>query len=316
VSDVLLNEILPFSSRYLERISVRYLNLRELARGALDSRDLHRDGYWRIDDAKGPVAYHIIKNGTPYRFIGRDVKGLEDFLDWLESDVTELNLSYCFLEENVLKYILRCLTEEPVLRKLKGSMGQIMELYEKLIGKRKSGLLRVVKENMTTLIPILEGEAEIGWMPERVLDGPEIWEYLEYEAGNGGIAYFYPGITASLSGVGLDEISLLISAFNKWYIRLLETWSDCFLQSVNVFGIMRQEKPVLSKLILIPDEGLQQKGSFDDPQRLPAVILSLIKAISAEHSNPEKCLQMFGEVNKDQKHALNTLGFREAMDQK
>jgi hypothetical protein len=313
VSDILISEILPYSSKYLENISIRYLNLRELARGALDSRELHRDGYWRIENETGPVAYHAIKNGTPYRFIGRDVKGLTDFINWLENDITELNLSYYFLENNVLKHLLRCWTEKPVLRKLQGSRGQIMELYEKLIGKGKSGLLRVVKENITTLIPIVEGKAEIGWMPEKTLDGPEVWEYLEYEARNGGTGYFYPGKTVSLSGVGLDEISLLISAFNRWYVLLLEMWSDCFMQSVNVFGTLRQEKPILGKLVFIPDEGLQQKGSFDDPQRLPDVLVLLIKSIASQHNNPGICLQLFKDTNKDQKHALNSVGFIELM---
>ncbi len=316
VSDILISEVLPYSSKYLENISVRYLNLRELARGALDNRELHCDGYWKIENETGPVAYHAIKNGTPYRFIGRDVKGLEDFLKWLQNDITELSLSYYFLETDVLKYLLRCWTEEPVLRKLKGSRGQIMELYEKLISKSKSGLLRVVKKNITTLIPIIEGKAEIGWMPEKTLDGPEVWEYLEYEARNGGTGYFYPGKTLSLSGVGLDEISLLINAFNRWYVLLMEMWSDCFMQSVNVFGTLRQEKPVLGKLVFIPDEGLQQKGSFDDPQRLPDVLVLLIKAISAEHNNPATCMQLFRDANKDQSHALNSAGLSELIGKK
>lgn len=316
VSDILISEVLPFSSKYLENISVRYLNLRELARGALDSRELHRDGYWRIDSESGPVAYHAIKNGTPYRFIGRDVKGLEDFLNWLENDIAELSLSYYFLEDNMLRYLMRCWTEDPVLRKLNGSRGQIMELYEKLINKGKSGLIRVVKENIATLIPVINGEAEIGWMPRKVLDGPEVWEFLEYEAGNGGIGYFYPGETVSLSGVGLDEISLLISAFNKWYMLLLDIWSDCFLQSVNVFGTLRQKKPVLERLIFIPDEGLQQKGSFNDPQRLPEVVILLIRSISAEYSNPKECLQLFRDANMDQWHALNSAGLSELMGKK
>ncbi|MCD4700941.1 MAG: hypothetical protein K8S24_03700 [Candidatus Aegiribacteria sp.] len=316
MSDILITETLPYSSKYLENISVRYLNLRELARGALASRELHCDGYWKIDNKSGPVAYHAIKNGTPYRFIGRDVKGLDDFLNWLENDITELILSYYFLEENLLKYILRCWTEEPVLRNLKGPKGQIMELYEKLANKNKSGLIRVVKDNMTTLIPMIDGIAETGWMPEKVLDGPGVWEFLEYEAVIGGTGYFYPGKTASLSGMGLDEIKLLIDAFNKWYVLLLDIWSNCFIQSVNVFGKLRQEKPVLGKLIFIPDEGLQQKGSFEDPQRLPEVILLLIKAISAENSNPESCLQLFRDVNKDQRHALNSVGFTELMGKK
>ncbi len=264
----------------------------------------------------GPVAYHAIKNGTPYRFIGRDVKGLSEFINWLENDITELILSYYFLEDNVLRYLMRCWTEEPVLRKLNGSRGQIMELYEKLVNKDKSGLIRVVKDNRTTLIPIIDGAAETGWMPERILDGPEVWEFLEYEALNGGIGYFYPGKTISLSGVGLDEISLLITAFNNWYMVLLGNWSNCFIQSVNVFGMLRQEKPVLGNMVFIPDEGLQQKGSFDDPQRLPGVLILLIKAISAEHSNPEECLQLFKDVNKDQRHALNSAGLSELTGKK
>ncbi|MEN8208342.1 MAG: hypothetical protein ABFR50_03735 [Candidatus Fermentibacteria bacterium] len=313
MSDILIAEVLPFSAVYLENISVRYINLRELARGALASRVLHRDGYWRIDNENGPVAYHAIKNGTPYRFIGRDVRGLSDFISWLESDITELTISYYFLEDSVLRYLMRCWTEEPVLRKLNGARGQIMELYEKLLNKDKSGLIRVVKDNRTTLIPIIDGEAETGWMPEKTLDGPEIWEFLEYEAVNGGIGYFYPGKTILLSGVGLDEISLLIGAFNNWYMVLLSIWSDCFIQSVNVFGTLRQEKPVLGNMVFIPDEGLQQKGSFEDPQRIPAVLSSLIKAISAEHNNPEKCLNLFKDVNKDQRHALNSAGLSELM---
>ncbi|MCK4807860.1 MAG: hypothetical protein KAT09_09445, partial [Candidatus Aegiribacteria sp.] len=215
-----------------------------------------------------------------------------------------------------LRYLLRCWTEEPVLRKLNGGRGQIMELYEKLVSKDKSGLIRVVKDNMTTLIPIIDGAAETGWMPKRVLDGPGVWEFLEYEAGNGGTGYFYPGKTSSLSGMGLDEIKLLIGAFNKWYMLLLDMWSDCFIQSVNVFGRLRQEKPVLGKLIFIPDEGLQQKSSFEDPQRLPEVIIHLIRAISAEHSDPGRCIQLFKDVNKDQRHALNSVGLKELMGKK
>ena len=97
---------------------------------------------------------------------------------------------------------------------------------------------------------------------------------------------------------------------------LLSMWSDCFMQSVNVFGMLRQEKPVLGNMVFIPDEGLQQKGSFEDPQRLPDVLVLLIKAISAEHSDPEKCLQLFKDVNKDQRHALNSAGLSELMGKK
>jgi len=316
VKDILFTEVLPFSSIYLENISVRYINLRELARGALSSRELHRDGYWRIDNENGPVAFHAIRNGTPYKFIGRNVKGLNDFLNWLENDITELLMSYYFLEDNALRYLIRCWTEEPVLRKLNGTKGQIMELYEKLVNKDKSGLIRVVKDNKTTLIPIVDGKADTAWMPERILDGSEVREYLEYEAGKGGIGYFYPGLTTSLSGVGLDEISLLLSAFNQWYMLLLNVWSDCFMKSVNVFGMLRQEKHILENLIFIPDEGLQQKGSFEDPQRLPDVLILLIKSISAEHSEPEKCLDMFKDVNVDQRHALNSAGFSDLMGKK
>ncbi|RKZ05416.1 hypothetical protein DRQ25_16175 [Candidatus Fermentibacteria bacterium] len=316
MKDILFTEVLPFSSIYLENISVRYINLRELARGALSSRELHRDGYWRIDNENGPVAFHAIRNGTPYKFIGRNVKGLNDFLNWLENDITELLMSYYFLEDNALRYLIRCWTEEPVLRKLNGTKGQIMELYEKLVNKDKSGLIRVVKDNKTTLIPIVDGKADTAWMPERILDGSEVREYLEYEAGKGGIGYFYPGLTTSLSGVGLDEISLLLSAFNQWYMLLLNVWSDCFMKSVNVFGMLRQEKHILENLIFIPDEGLQQKGSFEDPQRLPDVLILLIKSISAEHSEPEKCLDMFKDVNVDQRHALNSAGFSDLMGKK
>lgn len=316
MTDILLEETLPYSSKYFENISIRYLNLRELARGALDSRELHRDGYWKIDNSGGPVAYHAIKNGTPYRFIGRDVKGLEEFLEWLENDITELMLSYYFLEDDVLRYLMRCWTEEPVLRRLKGSRGQIMELYEKLVSKGKTGLIRVVKNDSTALIPINEGDAEIGWLPERVLDGPGVWEYLEYEAVDGGIGYFYPGRTRTLSGVGLDEINLLIEAFNNWYVILLEMWSDCFMTSVNVFGTLRQDNPVLESMVLIPDEGLNQKGSIDDPQRLPEVIEQLVNEIAKEHSKPDDCLELFRNVNKDQRHALSSAGLSQLVGKK
>ena len=315
MSDILLNETLPYSEAYFEKVPVRFLNLKELARGALDSRDLHRDGYWKIDSRTGPVAYHAIKNGTPYRFIGRDAKGLDDFLQWLENDIKEMYLSYYFVEDDVLKYLLRCWTDEPVLRKLNGSKGQIMDLYEKLIGKGESGLIRTVKDDVTALFPIIDGNADIGWLPGRTLDGPEVWEYLEYEASTGCSGYFYPGETQSLSGVGLDEISLLISAFNSWYIVLLERWADCFMQSVHIFGTMRKETPLLSKLVLIPDEGLQQKRAFDDPQRLPEVIIYLVNAISHENSDPDKCIQLFKEVNSDQRHALSSAGLGKLMEE-
>ncbi len=316
MNDILLNETLPYSQAYFERISVRFLNLRELSRGALESRDLHRDGYWRIDNRTGVVAYHAIKNGTPYRFIGREAKGLEDFLHWLESDVKELHLSYYFVENNVLKYLLRCWTDQPVLRKLNGSKGQIMDLYEKLIGKGESGLIRTVKGGITALFPIDNGKADIGWLPGRTLDGPEVWEYLEYEASTGCSGYFYPGETQSLSGVGLDEISLLLSAFNSWYTVLLDMWPDCFMQSVHIFGTMRKEIPLLGKLVLIPDEGLQQKKAFDDPQRLPEDIIYLVKAISQENAHPDKCIQLFKDINSDQRHALTSAGLGELMGNK
>ncbi len=313
MSDVLLKEELPFSMKYFEKIPVKYLNLRELARGALDSRELHRDGYWKVENNSGPIAYHAIRKGTPYRFIGRDVKGLEEFIQWLENDITELILTYCFLEEGVLKFLMRCWTEEPVLRRLQGSKGQIMELYEKLVSKGKTGLIRVVMDEKTTLIPIIKGTAEVGWRPEKVLDGPGVWEFLEYEVINGGIGYFYPGDTASLSGVGLDEISLLIGAFNKWFVALQESWPDCFMESVKVFGTLRQEKPALGRMVLIPDEGLQQKGSFDDPQRLPEVIATLIASISGQHRNPDICIQLFRDMNRDQRHALSSAGLGDIM---
>lgn len=316
MNDILLNEILPYSEAYFEGVSVRFLNLRELSRGALDSRDLHRDGYWRIDSRTGVVAYHAIKNGTPYRFIGRDAKGLEDFLHWLENDIKEMHLSYYFVENDVLKYLLRCWTDQPVLRKLSGSRGQIMDLYENVVGKGESGLIRTVKDDVTALFPIINGKTDVGWLPGRTLDGPEVWEYLEYEASSGCSGYYYPGETHSLSGVGLDEISLLLSAFNSWYTVLLDMWPDCFMQSVHVFGSMRKEIPLLGKLVLIPDEGLQQKKAFDDPQRLPEVITFLVKAISKENDHPDKCIQLFRDVNQDQRHALTSAGLGELMENK
>jgi len=314
MSGILLSEALPYTSKYLENISVRYLNLRELARGALDSRELHRDGYWRIDNENGPVAYHAIKNGTPYRFIGCNVKGLEDFLDWLESDITEIRLSYYFAEGGMLRYLMRCWMEEPVLRKLQGSRGQIMELYEKLVSKGRSGLIRIVKDEQTILIPIVEGSADVGYLPGGELDGPGVWEFLEYKVLEGGVGYFYPGKTGTLSGVGLDEISLLIGSFNKWYIILLERWPDCFMVSVNVFGNLRQELQVLASTVLLPDEGLQQKGSFEDPQRLPQAITALVKGISSENNNPQACLQLYRDLNKDQRHALVSAGLGELVE--
>jgi len=313
LSDILVTETLPYSSIFFEKIPVGYLNLRALSRGALESRDLHRDGYWKIDSRSGPVAYNAIKNGTPYRFIGKHTRGLEEFIQWLESEQEEMYLSYYFVEGEVLKYLLRIWTEEPVLRRLDGSRGQIMELYEKLVSKGKSGLIRCVKQDVTTLIPIVEGNADIGWKPKRILDGPEVWEYLEYEALSDCLGYFYPEKTSSLSGVGLDEISLLLSAFNKWYMGLLEMWQDCFMQSVHVFGMLRKENPLLGKMVLIPDEGLQQKGAFEDPQRLPPMISELVSTISEEHPDPEKCLRLFRDVNQSQKHALEALGLAKLM---
>ena len=47
------------------------------------------------------------------------------------------------------------------------------------------------------------------------------------------------------------------------------------MESVSIFGTLRQDRPALSKMVLIPDEGLQQKGAFDDPQRLPDVVLAI-----------------------------------------
>ncbi len=88
------------------------------------------------------------------------------------------------------------------------------------------------------------------------------------------------------------------------------------MQSVNVFGMLRQGKPVLANMVFIPDEGLQQKGSFEDPQRLPGVLILLIKAISAEYSDSSKCLKLFRDVNKDQRHALNSAGLSELMGKK
>ncbi len=314
MSDVLFPGTLPYSVKYFENVSVRYINLRELARGALDSRELHRDGYWKITDSDGTVAYHAIKNGTPYRFIGRDVKGLGDFIKWLEKEVKELFISYYFLEEGTLKYLMRCWTEEPVLRRLQGPEGQISELFEKLLDKGKTGLLRIDVQDEMVLIPVIEGRVEVGWMPGRVLDTTGVEEVLYGEAAKSGVGFFYPGETPSLSGIGLDEISLLLSAFNKWYTTLMDTWSDCFMESVNVFGTLRQECPLLDRMALIPDEGLQQKGSFDDPQRLPEVIATLVTSISERHRNPDQCLEVFRKVNKDQRHALNSVGLSDLMN--
>ena len=306
---------LPYYRGFLERVPLTYLKLHELAAGALDSRDMHSDGYWKIESRSETVAYVALRRGEPYRIIGMDFTQFDSFLSWLQKQAasTEMFLTCRFLPDNSLKYAVRCLEEQPVLSKLRSTSGQISELLDTLSTRGESGLLRLEEDNnRTILIPVLGGEPLMAILPGTTLDSSGASDYIQKSISENCKGYFYSGETPELSPIGLAEIPLLLRGFNNWFARMSGIWPDSFGVSVKLFGKLREKKPFVQDLILKPD-GLSLRGPFSQPGKLPAVIVVLVKAIAKKYDDPQRAIKLFREVNMAARHALLNLGLGKIM---
>lgn len=305
---------LPYDRTFLERVPLSFLRLDELATGALDSREMHSDGYWKIESRSETVAYVALRKGQPYRIIGRDFTRFDRFLTWVQGQTAsnELFLTCRFLSEGGLKYAVRCLEEKPVLSRLSSSSGQITELRDTLASRGESGLLRLEESTGTILVPILDGKPEMALLPGGALDSRSASDLLR-----GGISrecegFFYAGETPQLSAVGLAEIPVLLDSFNNWFRRMSGLWPDSYGVSVKLFGKLREKRPYVQDLVLKPD-GLSLRGPFSQPGKLPGVVMVLVKAISKKYSDPEEAMMYFPEVNMARKHSLVNLGLGKIM---
>lgn len=310
----LLDARLPYSRAFLERVPTAYLNLQELASSAVESREMQGDVSWRIEDRSKTLALAFFRNGRPYQVVGREVTRFEDIVTWVqkEGQKHEFFLTLRFLHEGSLPYAVRCATEQPVLSRLKASGGQVAELFDSLRKRGESGLIRLSTGDSGTLVPVVGGEVLTVWSSEGASTPEQGVALLEGELPPGTEGYFYGGITEPLPAVGLAEIPIVLGAFNNWFARICGIWPEAFGISVNLFGKLREKKPLVRSLVLMPS-GLSLRGAFPEPGKMPDVIIVLAKAIAKKNEDPTKCMKYFREVNMATRTVLQELGLGQLM---
>lgn len=301
---------LPYSRTFLEGVPLRFLNLPELSRGALDSRALADDGYWQICDEK-PIALLLLRAGRPYRIVGHETPDLASFIRFLNRDKRELTITFRFVERGTLPCILKVWSEEPMLQELQCSEGDVMDLLRSLKRAGESGLLELEYGETTSLVPVDNGKISRGYLPGSTIRGRDLLTYLSKEVPDEATACFYPGEVPSLAPVGLSEIGLLMSSFNNWLEALRPTWPECDDITEELFRSLARKNDFLGAFEFYPDDGLFLKKPLDRPERLPGVFVELIKGVAERHASEETCIRVFGSANRENRVALATAGLKE-----
>ena len=301
---------LPYSRTFLESVPLRFINLQELSRGALDSRALAEDGYWQIC-AEEPVALLLLRAGRPYRIVGHQTPDLASFIRYLTKDKRELTITFRFVDKGALPCILKVWSEQPALREMESAEGDIMDLLRSLKRAAESGLLELEYNGVTSLIPIDSGKISRGFLPGRTMRGRELLTYLSKELPDGARGSFYPGAVPSLAPVGLSEIGLLVASFNNWLEALRPTWPECDDITEDLYRGLARENAFLDAFEFYPDDGLFLRKPLEQPELLPGVFVKLIKGVAERHASAETCIRVFGSANRENRVALATAGLKE-----
>ena len=313
MSGIISRESLPFSRTFFEGVPVRFVNLDELVRGALEDRSFAGDAYWQID-AEEPLAYLILRGGRPYRIIGYSGPSVNAFIHWIRRDNRELKLTYRFVDAGTLPLLVRCWTEEPVLQELDNSNGDLMSVLRNLRRIEASGLMRVRSASASTLIPVEDGRLSAAFGAGSILKGKLIVSFLTEQLDPGATADFYPGPTPDLPRVGISEAQLVVQSFNAWLDAAKPTWPECARIASTVFGVLKEKESCFGSLSYNVDDGLFLESLPVDTESIPEVFTTMIKSVAKKHPSPENCLRLFGSVNRERKLALAAAGLSSVLE--
>jgi hypothetical protein len=301
-------DTLPYSRTFFERVPMRFVNVRELAKGSLESRDLVEDAYWQIDADSEPVAFLVLFGGRPHHLIGHRGPTMNAFLRWLTTDDRELVLSYRFVEEGTLPLLMRCWTEEPDLQDLSHKDGDIKELLKGLSSSGESGLMAIRSDGKVDLVPVEKGKLSVGFGPGHSIEGNRLIKLLSHDLADDAKADFYAGATKPLSSIGIAEIGLLVQSFNEWLEAIRPTWPSCDKLADAMFGKLQGREDSMKAFIYEVGDGLILNELPEDTSNLAKVFVVLVKSLTRRHPSPDNALKLFGSVNKENKIALVSAG--------
>ena len=307
MSGFLAREALPYSRTFLEKVPLQFINLDELARGALEDRNFAGDAYWQID-ADEPLAYMILRSGRPYTIIGYSGPSTTAFINWLRRDKRELTLTYRFVEDGALPFLVRCCSEEPVLQELDNDKGDLMEVFQAVSRNEDSGLFRIRSGDVSTLIPVDGGRLQVAFGAGQSLRGKSVLSFLSEQLDPGSTADFFPGATGNLASVGIAETQLLVGAFNTWLEAAIPTWPECTNIAMNLFKTLKDKEECLSSFDYSTEEGLSMQSFPSDTERIPKVFASLIGSMCKKHPAPSACSKLFMSSNRQNKMAIEATG--------
>jgi hypothetical protein len=313
MNGIVFRDTLPYSRTFFEKVPVRFVNLDELVKGALEDRAFVGDAYWEID-AEEPLAYLILRNGRPYRIIGYSGPSITAFINWMRRDNRELTLTYRFVERGALPLLVRCWTEQPVLQDLDNGCGDVMAVLRNLRKITESGLLRVRSGGVSTLIPVEEGKLTAAFGAGGVLKGKLILTFLSDQLEPGSVADFYPGPTPDLPLVGISEAQLVVQSFNAWLDAAKPTWPECARIASTVFSVLKEKEPGLVALSFNIEDGLFLETLPVNTESVPEAFAKMIRSLAKKHPSPENCLRLFGSVNRERKLALAAAGLASVLE--
>lgn len=307
--------VLPYTRVFFEKVPLKFVNLDELSRGALESRTLAGDAYWRVD-AESPVSYLVLRKGRPYQVIGVDSPDLRSFLSWLRHDKRELTITYHFVEEGTLPYLLRYWTEDPVLCGLENSQGDILETLLSMKNSRESGLLQIKYGDNLGLIPVTAGKLSTAFLPGRTLHGKDLLAFLKSEETSSAMADFYIGETLSLSPLGISEVLLILTSVNTWLDSLRPVWPACDAVLPSLFKDKQKEDVCLESVTYEEGDGFYLSATLVESENLPAAIAELILALTEKHPSSANALKLFFSKNKTNAIALESIGLTQLLKEK
>jgi hypothetical protein len=306
---------LPYSRTFFERVPLKFVNLDELSRGALESRALAGDAYWRID-AETPISYLVLRKGRPYQVIGSDSPDLRSFLSWLRHDKRELTITYHFVEEGTLPYLLRYWTEDPVLCGLENSQGDILETLLSMKESRESGLLQIKYGGKLGLIPVTAGKLSTAFLAGRTLHGKELLTFLKSEETSSAMADFYIGETLPLSPLGISEVLLILTSVNIWLDSLRPVWPACDAVLPNLYKDKQKEDVCLESITYEEGDGFYLSATLIESEKMPAAIADLIITLAERHPSSANAMKLFLSKNKANAIALESIGLTQLLKEK
>jgi hypothetical protein len=304
--------VLPYTRTFFEEVPLKFVNLDELSRGALESRALAGDAYWRIE-AENPIAYLVLRKGRPYQVIGSDSPDLRSFLSWLRHDKRELTLTYRFVEDGTLPYLLRYWTEDPVLCGLENSQGDILEMLLSMKQSKESGLLQLKWDDNLALIPVTTGKLSTAFLPGRTLHGRELLTFLKSEETSSALADFYLGETVPLSPLGISEVLLLLTSVNTWLDALRPVWPACDAVLPNLYRDKQKDDACLGSITYEEGDGFYINSTLVESENLPAAIAGLIRSLTERHPSSANAMKLFFSKNKTNAIALESIGLTQLL---